>query len=523
MIDQSIETATPRTVCGPPPERLRKPTGISAGPARLLVLLAAFVCAACGLVYELELVALGGRLLGDPVTQTSLVLSVMVFAMGIGSLLAKHLTRRPATAFAVVESALALVGGLSGLALYACWAWYGQCRAATAALAALIGLLIGAEIPLLMTLIQRIRRQDPGRAVADLFAADYVGALVGGLAFPFLLLPAFGQAAGALLAGGVNAVAGGAVVLWLFRDEPARRTRLLLWAGCGLVLAALATAAAGTDAVERAARHALYGDRVRFADQGGQQEIVLTGAATGAGLRLYLDGRLALCAADGRRLQQALAAPAMAGPHARVLVLGGGDGLTVREVLRHPGVRQVVAVQPDPDLTALARTDPALTALNRHALDDPRVRIVAADPFGWLRAAASAEPPFDVILADLPEPGGERGAELWTEEFYGLAARLLAPGGRLALHPGPLGPGTAAERRFWAVESTLRSVALRTTPYAVPVGTPGCGTPADQGFLLAAARPTTLAPAELRAAATRLAARRPTPAPPPATLLRPLG
>ena len=71
-----------------------------------------------------------------------------------------------------------------------------------------IGVLIGAEIPLLMTLIQRIRRQDAGGAVADLFAADYVGALVGGLAFPFLLLPVLGQLTGALLTGAVNAVAG---------------------------------------------------------------------------------------------------------------------------------------------------------------------------------------------------------------------------------------------------------------------------------------------------------------------------
>ncbi|KDN84082.1 hypothetical protein [Kitasatospora cheerisanensis] len=175
------------------------PLALPARPARILVLLAAFVCAACGLVYELELVALGGYLLGDSVTQTSVVLSVMVFAMGIGSLLAKGLTRRPATSFALVEYALSLTGGLSALALYCGWAWLRQPHATLVALIAatvLIGLLIGAEIPLLMTLIQRIRRQHAGRAVADLFAADYVGALIGGLAFPFVLLPAFGQAAG---------------------------------------------------------------------------------------------------------------------------------------------------------------------------------------------------------------------------------------------------------------------------------------------------------------------------------------
>ncbi|WP_055587378.1 polyamine aminopropyltransferase [Peterkaempfera griseoplana] len=501
---------------GAPPDPRRQPAGIAPGAARLLVLLATFVCAACGLVYELELVALGGRLLGDPVTQTSVVLSVMVFAMGMGSLLAKHLTHRPATAFAVVEAVLALVGGLSGLGLYACWVWLGHCRAVTVALAALIGMLIGAEIPLLMTLIQRIRRQDAGRAVADLFAADYVGALVGGLAFPFLLLPAFGQAAGALVAGAVNAVAGGVVVLWLFRDEPAPRTRLLLWAGCGLVLAALGAAAAGTSSVERAARHALYGDRVRFAEQSPHQEIVLTGAPTGAGLRLYLDGRLAVCGADQQPIRRALVQPAMAGRHSRVLVLGGGDGLTARQVLDHPGVRRVLAVDPDPALVRLARHDPAFVALNRRSLDDPRVRVETADPLAWLRGAAAGRP-FDVILADRPETAGERGAELWTEEFYGLAARLLAPGGRLAVYAGPL--DEAGWQRFWGVEATLRSAALHTVPFAVPAGSARCGDPVEQGFLLAAPARGSALP---RPPATGRDLHRGHRAPEAATLLHPL-
>lgn len=521
MIDQSTGTATFRTMATSSRTPGRGPRPIPPGPARLLVLLATFVCAACGLVYELELVALGGRLLGDPVTQTSVVLSVMVFAMGMGSLLAKHLTARPATAFALVESVLALVGGLSGLALYACWAWIGHCRAATVGLAALIGVLIGAEIPLLMTLIQRIRREDAGRAAADLFAADYVGALVGGLAFPFLLLPVFGQAAGALLTGAVNAVAGGVVVLWLFRDEPAPRTRPLLWTCCSVVLAILAAAAAGTGAVERAARHALYGDRVRFAEQTPHQEIVLTGAPTGAGMRLYLDGRMTACAADDRRLRRALVRPAMAGPHTRVLVLGGGDGLTAREVLRHRGVHRIVVVEPDPAVVRLARTDPALTALNRRSLDDPRVRVATADPFGWLRRSVTTRRPFDVILADLPEPARGRGAELWTEEFYGLAARLLAPGGRLDVHTGRLGTSAVEQRRYWALDAALRSAALRTTPYEVTIGAAACGGSGGQGFVLAtparwggtvAARP----------AVAGLQPRRPARTPPAASLLRPL-
>ncbi|MFJ9839106.1 polyamine aminopropyltransferase [Kitasatospora sp. NPDC101155] len=495
--------------------------------ARLAVLLAAFVCAACGLVYELELVALGDYLLGDTVTQTSVVLSVMVFAMGLGSLLAKRLTSRPATAFALVECALALTGGLSVLALYSCWAWIGRYQAATVSLTCLIGILIGAEIPLLMTLIQRIRREDAGRAAADLFAADYVGALIGGLAFPFLILPGLGPGDGALLTGAVNAVAGAAVVLWLFREEPAPRIRRLLWLGCAVVLTLLAAAAVGSDAIERAARHALYGDQIRYATRSRYQEIVLTGPAEGP-LRLYLDGRLAVCGPDEYRGSEALVHPAMAaGPDTRVLLLGGGDGLALREVLRHRGVRSVRLVDADPALPRLARTDPGLADLTGHALDDPRVSTTAADPMAWLRGAPDAE--YDVVLADLPAPSDGGPVKFHSQEFYGLAARLLAPGGRIAVRAG------GDEGGLWQIESGLRAAGLRTTPYAVrgsPTATCRPG-PADatQDFLLAAATqppltlapdappPHALTPDTLRTSTAHLTALRPARPPAPLTLL----
>src|SRR5690242_21780755 len=99
---------------------------VTARAARVLVLATVFVCAACGLVYELELVALASYLIGDSVTQASVVLSVMVFAMGIGSLGAKRLRWRAAAGFGTIEAILALVGGSSAMALYAVFAWTGD-------------------------------------------------------------------------------------------------------------------------------------------------------------------------------------------------------------------------------------------------------------------------------------------------------------------------------------------------------------------------------------------------------------
>ena len=501
-----IEPHAPAPPGAPPP--WAGPVRLPVRPAvgRFLVLAGVFVCAACGLVYELELVALASYLTGDSVTQASVVLSVMVFAMGIGSLAAKRLRRHAAVAFGALEALLALVGGCSAMALYAVFAWTGDWgglwasgpRWLLVAFSLAIGLLIGAEVPLLMDLIQRIRRQDAGGAVADLFAADYVGALVGGLAFPFLLLPLLGQLTGAMLTGAVNAIAGGALVLGLFRRDLTHRARWLLLVANLAVLGVLATATVLVDDFERAAREAVYGKDVRVALQTGAREIALTGGTDGRPLDLYVDGRLRVSGRDEDRYHEALVHPAMDGPHARVLVLGGGDGLAVREVLRHPGVRRVDVVALDSAVVDLARRDPALSRLNDHAYGDARVHVSTADPFRRLRGRAPV-PSYDVVIADLPAPGITASTKLYSEEFYGLVRRVLAPGGRLVVHAGPV---SARPHVFWTVEATLRAAGLRTTPYRVegrdsgsadgPGRTAGASrAPRDWGFVLAArtARP----------------------------------
>ncbi|MER5601283.1 polyamine aminopropyltransferase [Streptomyces sp. NPDC002265] len=471
------------------------------GTGRFLVLAGVFVCAACGLVYELELVALASYLIGDSVTQASVVLSVMVFAMGIGSLAAKRLRRHAAAGFCAVEAALALVGGSSAMVLYAVFAWTGDWgglwvdgpRCLLVVFSLVIGLLIGAEVPLLMELIQRIRRQDAGGAVADLFAADYVGALVGGLAFPFLLLPVLGQLTGVLCTGTVNVLAGGALVLGLFRRDLSRRARWLLLVANLAVLGVLATAAVLVGDFEQAARRAVYGDDVRVAVRTEVQEVVLTGGVHGRPVSLFLDGRLRAGGRGERRYHEALVHPAMNGPHARVLILGGGDGLAAREVLRHLGVRRVDIVELDAGVVRLARSDPALSALNDHVYGDPRVHVTTADPFRWLRRAPRGA--YDVVVSDLPDPAVTAGTKLYSLEFYGLTRRVLASGGRLVVHAGQV---ARRRRDFWTVDSTVRAAGLRTAPYRVTDHDDGSGAgpgrsapatraPLDWGFVLARA------------------------------------
>ena len=455
----------------PPPE-LRLP--VSRRAARVVLLAAVFLCAACGLVYELALITLGQYLVGGSIYQTSLVLGVFVCSMGLGSFASKPLLPRAAAGFALVELALALAGGLSVLALYAAYSWLDLYTPALIATSVVVGGLIGAEIPLLMALLQRIRAQDAGEATADLFAVDYVGALAGGLAFPFLLLPVFGQVRGAIVVAGVNLLAA-VVIIVLLRHALSARARRAVTAGVVAVAVALGLAGLYAGGFLVSARQALYDDPVVVSLRSDYQEIVLTQARGTDDVRLFLDGDLQFASSDEHRYHEALVHPALVPGARSVLILGGGDGLAAREVLRHDSVERVVEVELDPAVIRLARTDPRMVAANDGALDDPRVTVVVDDAMRWLRTAGER---FDAVVVDLPDPDQPATAKLYSQEFYGLAARALAPGGRMVVQAGS--PWFAPEA-FWCIDATVAATGLATTTYHVDV--PSFG---DWGFVLAA-------------------------------------
>ncbi len=440
---------------------------------RAAVLAAVFVCAVCGLIYELSLVALGSYLIGDAVGQASIVLGVMVFAMGIGALVTKPFQRWPVAAFAVTELLLALLGGLSVLALYAAFAWLDLYGVALVVAALVLGLLIGAEIPLLMVLLQRIRAQDAGHAVADLFAVDYVGALLGGLGFPFLLLPAFGLLRGAVLVGALNALVAAALIGALFRTDLGRRGLLAFAAATAAVAIVLGYVFVVSDRFEVTARQQLYADPVVVASRSAYQDIVLT--ERGADVRLFLNGDLQFSSIDEYRYHEALVHPALAGSHRRVLILGGGDGLALREVLRYPDVEAVTLVELDPAMIRLARHDPRISALNRHSFDDPRVRVVNEDAFAWLRTNQDR---YDAAVVDMPDPDETATAKLYSVEFYALVGHALDPAGRMVVQAGS---PWFAPQEYWCVEKSISTAGYATVPYHVDV--PSFG---DWGFVLAA-------------------------------------
>jgi spermidine synthase len=441
---------------------------------RALLLAAVAACAACGIIYELALLTLSASLNGGGIVATSLIVSGYIAALGVGALLVKPLLAHAAIAFIAVEALLAIVGGLSAAALYVVFAFVDGSTWVLALSTALIGGLVGAEVPLLMTLLQRGRlagASDTGRTLANLNAADYLGALLGGLVWPFLLLPQLGMIRGAAATGIINLAAAAVVSIFLLRHVVSGRQLVTALCALAAALALLGTLLARSADIETTSRQRLYADPIIAYRHTAYQEIVVT--RRGADTRLYLDGGLQFSTRDEYRYTESLVYPALGNGAHSVLVLGGGDGLAARELLRQPGISTIVQVELDPAVIDIART--TLRDANGGSLDNPRVRVLTEDAMKWLRGPDVGK--FDAIIVDLPDPDTPVLGRLYSAEFYGLVAGALAPHGLVVVQAGsPFSTPTA----FWRTVSTMQSAGYAVTPYHVHVPTFG-----DWGFALA--------------------------------------
>jgi spermidine synthase len=441
---------------------------------RAVLLAAVAACAACGIVYELALLTLSTSLNGGGIVATSLIVAGYIAALGAGALLVKPLLHWPAISFVAVEAVLAIVGGLSAAALYVMFSFVGGSLLMLALGTALIGALVGAEVPLLMTLLQQGRvaeATDTGRTLANLNAADYLGALIGGLAWPFVLLPHLGMIRGAAATGIVNLVAAAVVSVFLLRRVVTARQLGAALGALTLALALLATLLLQAQNIETTSRQRLYADPIIAFKQSAYQEIVVT--RRGNDMRLYLDGGLQFSTRDEYRYTESLVYPALGDGAHSVLVLGGGDGLAARELLRSPGVDNIVQVELDPAVIELARS--TMRSANGGSLDNPRVHIVTGDAMTWLRN--TRRPSFDAVIVDLPDPDTPVLGRLYSTEFYALVSRVLTPGGLMVVQSGsPYSTQTA----YWRTISTIADAGYAVTPYHVYVPTFG-----DWGFALA--------------------------------------
>ncbi len=438
-----------------------------------LLLAAVLLIATCGIVYELLAGALASFLLGDSVTQFSTIIGVYLSAMGLGSYLSRYVGKRVAQRFVEVELALALVGGLSAPLLFFAFARMTFFHGVLYPVVGLIGALVGLEIPLLLRILKD--SYEFKDVVARVLTVDYAGALLGSLAFPLLLMPRMGLVRTSLVFGLVNALVGLATTFVLRAHlGPARFLRVEAVA----VSVLLAAGVVGADRITSVAEGEMYADEVVFTRQTPYQRIVMT---RGRGsFQLFLNGGLQFSSADEYRYHEALVHPALAlRPGARrALVLGGGDGLALRELLRYPELEEITLVDLDPEMVRIARQHPLLRALNRDAFASPRVHVVHQDAYVWLQQDHGT---FDVEVVDFPDPNNFSLGKLYTTRFYRMARKALAPGGFMVVQStSPL----MARTSFWCVVRTIEGAGFFARPYHAFV--PSFG---EWGFVLASDLP----------------------------------
>ena len=437
------------------------------------LLLSVFIVASCGLAYELIAGALSSYLLGDSVMQFSTVIGTYLFAMGIGSWLSRFIERNLIARFVQIELMVGVLGGFSAAGLFFLFVWFSApFKLALYLVVMALGVLVGLEIPLIMRILKRdLSFKD---VVSQVLTFDYLGALAVSILFPLLLVPHLGLVRSGLLFGLLNVVVA-LWALWLFREQLHGAVGLKAQAFASLTALALGFAGAG-QFTSFAEAH-LYADAIVHAESSPYQRIVLTRWKDD--LRLFLNNNLQFSSRDEYRYHEALVHPGLATlPGAkRVLVLGGGDGLAVREILKYPQIESVTLVDLDPAMTRLFSTAPPLRKLNEEALQSPKVRIVNADALQWLEGSDEL---FDFVVVDFPDPSNFAIGKLYSAAFYRLLDKHLTAGALAVIQStSPL----YARQSFWCVVTTLESVGFTATPYHALV--PSFG---EWGFVLAGKR-----------------------------------
>lgn len=420
------------------------------------------IIATCGLIYELLAATVSSYVLGDSVTQFSTVIGVYLFAMGIGSWLSRYIEKEVAAKFVDIELAVALIGGLSAPILFLSFAYISYFGIILYSMVTAIGILVGLEIPLLMRILKD--ELDFKDLVSRVLALDYVGALLAALMFPLFLVPKLGLNRTSLLFGMLNAVVG-IWATWLLEPLIPKRKIVVLRVKGAVVIAILVIGLIKADSLTTLAEDGLFPDQIIYAKSSPYQRIVVTRGKLGHSL--FLNGNLQFNSFDEYRYHEALVHPAFSahkGEARRILVLGGGDGLAVREILKYPSVESVTLVDLDPMMTGLSDELPVLAELNKHSFADRRVTVANADAFVWLDDTAIE--PFDIAIVDFPDPNNFALGKLYSTRFYNLLKAKLKPDASVVIQcTSPL----YARNSYWSIIRTLEATGFKVRPFQTTV------------------------------------------------------
>ncbi len=444
---------TAKSVINPSPELGKQQS--------VILLISIMIVALCGITYELIIGTVSSYLLGNSVYQFSLTIGFFMFAMGIGSYLSKLLDDQLLRNFIVIEIFIALIGGAASLLLFMAFPLVNALYSLVMySLILVIGALVGMEIPILTTLLsKRVSTKD---SIANVLSIDYIGALIGSVAFPLLLLPQLGLIRSSFAIGLINILTA-IVNIYFFRKH--LKHPKLLFAFSGAILFMLTSFLFIGSYLTSFAEQHLYFDQIVYTKQTPYQRIVVTESHRTKEQRLYIDGHIQFSAKDEYRYHESLVHPVMAQSNKRsnILILGGGDGLAVRELLKYDDIERIHLVDIDPEMTRISREFPLLKKLNKNSLNNEKVTVFNQDAFTYINQPGIK---YDRVIIDMPDPHNEAINKLYSREFYTMIKRRMADDAFLiSQSSSPF----FTRRTFWCIEETLDHVFDQTASFQLTV------------------------------------------------------
>ena len=455
------------------PFRILQPALLSTGVYKLrnagLSLKISVIATGCaGIVAEFVLSTIATYLVGRPVFQWTIVMSLMLFAMGLGSRISRLFYYRLLDTFILVEFSLSVLCAISAELPYGLAAYTKYTGIIIYTQAILIGILIGLEIPLVIRINQDY--EELRTNISGIMENDYYGALVGGLAFAFIALPYLGLTYTPILLGTINYLVASLILFRFFSLMKRKRLLASLFVLISLFLGIFTIFA---KPIIRYGEQSKYYDKVIYSKQTKYQKIVITRWKNN--YWLYINGQEQFSTFDEERYHEPLVHPAMklSPDVSRVLIIGGGDGLALREVLKYNDVKSVRLVDMDPVMTDLSKKHPALLSVNRGSMLNPKVRIINEDAAKFIKKDSHL---YGVIIIDLPDPDSIDLMHVYSESFYHILKRHLVRGGVMVTQA--TSPYFSREA-FISIFKTIKKAGFQVLPYHNHVPTMG-----EWGWLL---------------------------------------
>lgn len=376
-----------------------------------------FATGCAGIVAEFVLSTLASYLIGNPILQWTIVMSLMLFAMGIGSRISKYIRFNLLDKFIILEFTLSVLCCISVSLCYWTSTFSHNTSLIIYATSMMIGLLIGAEIPI----VTRINGtyEDLRTNISSVMENDYYGALAGGLLFAFFALPYLGLTYTPISLAIINfSVA--SLLFWKFRHlvHNKRSLQISFWSITAFLLIALFV----VKPIMMFNEQKKYKDLVIYEKQTTYQKIVIT--KWKSDYWLFINGKEQFSTFDEDKYHEPLIHPAMylANNKKNILILGGGEGLAAREVLKYDETEKITVVDLDPVMTDLAKNNPIITKINENSMANIKVNCINNDAFTFIE---NSKETYDLIIIDLPDPSSINLSRLYSKEFYTLCRQRL--------------------------------------------------------------------------------------------------